>query len=243
MRSLPTCRPRDGDGFPRTARRPRAPGCVFEGRARLLQRSAPPLLPVEASLQAIPCRAAHSRKTSRDDLPGFRRTAKVLMLFAQREMVQEPTIAQVDEEICSGCGFVCPPAHEARTMHRGGPWATVSRHCPGLRRLGSPPARTSDARTELHDATGAGDGGGTAIAAPTILPALQTKPRGQDIGVAILPEVLAGGPRLRNGPAARATTQAGAVGPEGPGLSAARSGCAWLRDVRDALPQWDRACT
>jgi len=30
--------------------------------------------------------------------------AKVLGLFAQREMVQEPTIAFVDEELCAGCG-------------------------------------------------------------------------------------------------------------------------------------------
>lgn len=53
--------------------------------------------------------------------------AKVLMLFTQREMVQEPTIAQVDEEICSGCGLCMPTCpYEARTMHAWRPWATVS---------------------------------------------------------------------------------------------------------------------
>ena len=53
--------------------------------------------------------------------------AKVLSLFAQREMVQEPTIAQVDEEICSGCGL-CVPAcpYDARAMHDWRPLATVN---------------------------------------------------------------------------------------------------------------------
>jgi heterodisulfide reductase subunit A len=44
--------------------------------------------------------------------------AKVLSLFSQREMVQEPIVAYVDEELCSGCGLcvgVCP--YEAREMH------------------------------------------------------------------------------------------------------------------------------
>jgi heterodisulfide reductase subunit A len=44
--------------------------------------------------------------------------AKVLNLFAKRMMVQEPTIAYVDAEICSGCGL-CVPAcpYNARLMH------------------------------------------------------------------------------------------------------------------------------
>jgi heterodisulfide reductase subunit A len=44
--------------------------------------------------------------------------AKVLSLFSHREMVQEPTIAYVDTELCSGCGL-CVPAcpYEAREMH------------------------------------------------------------------------------------------------------------------------------
>lgn len=44
--------------------------------------------------------------------------AKVLSLFSQREMVQEPIVAYVDEDLCSGCGLcveVCP--YEAREMH------------------------------------------------------------------------------------------------------------------------------
>ena len=50
--------------------------------------------------------------------------AKVLQLFSQREMVQEPTIAYVNEEVCSGCGFcvaACP--YEARIMH---PWRPIA---------------------------------------------------------------------------------------------------------------------
>ncbi len=50
--------------------------------------------------------------------------AKVLSLFSQREMVQEPTIAYVDEELCSGCGLcieTCP--YEAREMH---PWKDMA---------------------------------------------------------------------------------------------------------------------
>lgn len=44
--------------------------------------------------------------------------AKVLSLFSQRQMVQEPTIAYVDAEICSGCGLCIPACpYEARLMH------------------------------------------------------------------------------------------------------------------------------
>jgi len=56
--------------------------------------------------------------------------AKVLSLFSQREMVQEPTVAQVDEELCSACGLcvaVCP--YEARQMH---PWRSLATVNPAL---------------------------------------------------------------------------------------------------------------
>ena len=44
--------------------------------------------------------------------------AKVLSLFSQRQMVQEPTIAFVDGEICSGCGLCIPSCPvDARSMH------------------------------------------------------------------------------------------------------------------------------
>ncbi len=44
--------------------------------------------------------------------------SKVLSLFSQRLMVQEPTIAYVDPELCSGCGLCIPACpYEARTMH------------------------------------------------------------------------------------------------------------------------------
>jgi heterodisulfide reductase subunit A len=44
--------------------------------------------------------------------------SKVLSLFSQRKMVQEPTIAYVDRELCSGCGLCIPACpYEARSMH------------------------------------------------------------------------------------------------------------------------------
>ena len=53
--------------------------------------------------------------------------SKVLSLFSQRQMVQEPTIAYVDPELCSGCGL-CVPAcpYEARSMHDWQHIATVN---------------------------------------------------------------------------------------------------------------------
>ena len=50
--------------------------------------------------------------------------AKVLQLFAQREMVAEPTVATVDEGLCVGCGL-CVPAcpYEARALH---PWKKLA---------------------------------------------------------------------------------------------------------------------
>jgi heterodisulfide reductase subunit A len=53
--------------------------------------------------------------------------AKVLSLFSLRQMVQEPTIAYVDPELCSGCGL-CVPAcpYDARTMHKWRHIATVN---------------------------------------------------------------------------------------------------------------------
>ncbi len=53
--------------------------------------------------------------------------AKVLSLFSRREMVQEPTVTQVDEELCSACGLcvaVCP--YEARQIHPWRSFATVN---------------------------------------------------------------------------------------------------------------------
>jgi heterodisulfide reductase subunit A len=44
--------------------------------------------------------------------------AKMLSLFSLRQMVQEPTIAYVDPQICSGCGLCIPACpYEARAMH------------------------------------------------------------------------------------------------------------------------------
>jgi heterodisulfide reductase subunit A len=44
--------------------------------------------------------------------------AKVLSLFSQRQMVAEPTVAYVDEELCSGCGLCIPACpYDARSMH------------------------------------------------------------------------------------------------------------------------------
>jgi heterodisulfide reductase subunit A len=53
--------------------------------------------------------------------------AKVLNLFSQRMMVQEPTIAYVDAELCSGCGLCIPSCpYDARTMHDWRHIATVN---------------------------------------------------------------------------------------------------------------------
>ena len=53
--------------------------------------------------------------------------SKVLSLFSQRQMVQEPTIAYVDPEICSGCGLCIPACpYEARVMHDWQPIAVVN---------------------------------------------------------------------------------------------------------------------
>ncbi len=44
--------------------------------------------------------------------------AKVLSLFSQRQMVAEPTVAYVEEELCSGCGLCIPACpYDAREMH------------------------------------------------------------------------------------------------------------------------------
>jgi heterodisulfide reductase subunit A len=44
--------------------------------------------------------------------------AKVMSLFSQRHMVQEPTLAYVDAELCSGCGLCIPSCpYDARLMH------------------------------------------------------------------------------------------------------------------------------
>jgi len=53
--------------------------------------------------------------------------AKVLQLFTQREVVTEPTVAVVDEELCSGCGR-CVPAcpYDARELDPWRPLATVN---------------------------------------------------------------------------------------------------------------------
>lgn len=53
--------------------------------------------------------------------------AKVLSLFSQRRMIQEPTIAYVEPEICSGCGLCIPACpYEARSMHDWQHIATVN---------------------------------------------------------------------------------------------------------------------
>ncbi|MGD8968883.1 MAG: CoB--CoM heterodisulfide reductase iron-sulfur subunit A family protein [Anaerolineae bacterium] len=53
--------------------------------------------------------------------------AKVLKLFAQEEMVAEPTVATVDEELCAGCGM-CVPAcpYDARELHAWKQLSTVN---------------------------------------------------------------------------------------------------------------------
>jgi heterodisulfide reductase subunit A len=53
--------------------------------------------------------------------------SKVLSLFSQRQMVQEPTIAYVEAELCSGCGLCVPSCpYDARLMHDWQHIATVN---------------------------------------------------------------------------------------------------------------------
>jgi len=53
--------------------------------------------------------------------------SKVLGLFALRQMVQEPTVAYVDPELCSGCGLCIPACpYDAREMHSWQALATVN---------------------------------------------------------------------------------------------------------------------
>jgi heterodisulfide reductase subunit A len=50
--------------------------------------------------------------------------AKVLKLFAQRQLSSEPTVATIDESDCAGCGLcvsVCP--YDARELH---PWRRIA---------------------------------------------------------------------------------------------------------------------
>jgi ferredoxin len=57
--------------------------------------------------------AARELRIDPDDLEIY----KVLQLFSKDEMTQEPTVAYVVEEICSGCGVcveICP--YEAREL-------------------------------------------------------------------------------------------------------------------------------
>lgn len=53
--------------------------------------------------------------------------AKVLAMFAQPALSQDPTVAEVDEEICAGCGL-CVPAcpYDARMLRSWRPAATVN---------------------------------------------------------------------------------------------------------------------
>ena len=89
----------------------------------------PKLRPVESNTAGVYLAgAAHFPK----DIPeavaqASGAASKVLGLFAQRQMVQEPIVAYVDSELCSACGL-CVPAcpYEARAMHPWKPVATVN---------------------------------------------------------------------------------------------------------------------
>jgi heterodisulfide reductase subunit A len=89
----------------------------------------PKLRPVESNTAGIYLAgAAHFPK----DIPetvaqASGAAAKVLGLFAQRQMVQEPIVAYVDPELCSACGLCIPACpYEARAMHAWKPMATVN---------------------------------------------------------------------------------------------------------------------
>lgn len=53
--------------------------------------------------------------------------AKAIALFSRREMVQEPIIAHLDEELCAGCRLCIPSCpYEARAVHPWKPVVTVN---------------------------------------------------------------------------------------------------------------------
>jgi len=86
----------------------------------------PKLRPVESNTAGVYLAgAAHFPKDIPETVAQASGAAsKVLGLFAQRQMVQEPTVAYVDPELCSACGL-CVPAcpYEARAMH---PWRSIA---------------------------------------------------------------------------------------------------------------------
>jgi len=86
----------------------------------------PKLRPVESNTAGVYLAgAAHFPKDIPETVAQASGAAsKVLGLFAQRQMVQEPTVAYVDPELCSACGL-CVPAcpYEARAMH---PWKSIA---------------------------------------------------------------------------------------------------------------------
>jgi heterodisulfide reductase subunit A len=78
--------------------------------------------------------------------------AKVLQLFAQHEMVAEPTVAAVDEDLCSGCGrcvSACP--YGAREMH---PWRQLATVNPALcQSCGACAVACRNKATAMHNLT------------------------------------------------------------------------------------------
>jgi heterodisulfide reductase subunit A len=85
-----------------------------------LSEAHPKLRPVESLTAGVfLAGAAHFPKDIPETVAQASGAAsKVLSLFSQRRMVQEPTVAYVDTEICSGCGLCIPACpYEARQMH------------------------------------------------------------------------------------------------------------------------------
>ncbi|MCL7451996.1 MAG: CoB--CoM heterodisulfide reductase iron-sulfur subunit A family protein [Anaerolineae bacterium] len=85
-----------------------------------LSEAHPKLRPVESLTAGVfLAGAAHFPKDIPETVAQASGAAsKVLSLFSQRQMVQEPTIAFVDPELCSGCGLCIPACpYDARSMH------------------------------------------------------------------------------------------------------------------------------
>ena len=99
---------------------------VATDESGFLAEAHPKLRPVESLTAGIfLAGAAQFPKDIRETVAqGSGAASKVLQLFAQPELVAEPTIAAVDEGLCVGCGrcvSACP--YDARTLH---PWKRLA---------------------------------------------------------------------------------------------------------------------
>jgi heterodisulfide reductase subunit A len=99
---------------------------VATGEGGFLAEAHPKLRPVESLTSGVfVAGAAQFPKDIRETVAqASGAAAKVLELFAQPEMIAEPTVAAVDEDLCVGCGLCIPACpYDARDLH---PWKRLA---------------------------------------------------------------------------------------------------------------------